>query len=207
MEQYVGKKFFREIMTYVIGGLGAALLLMGIVFTIIAKIGPNENLMWNIASIGYSFAFICGIIFVFFLLSGNLERPKQFKRSMKKLEDRGLLELARNEFEHVQNKRLDSVLTAHFFYLRGKGIIIPVEDIAWAYMWQVNRNGAPMYFRPYINDIYGNEYTAVYVYDPKKFENMSAVLKYMKKLNQNIMIGYSDEIKQIYNQKYKKKKS
>ena len=189
MEQYVGKKSFREVMTYVIGCLGAGLLLMGIVFTIIALISSNENNdMMDFATIGYSFAAICGIVFLVFILSGNLDRPKQFKRSMKKLKDRGLVELAQNEFERVNEKNNDSILTSHFLFLKGKGIILPVEDIAWAYIQQINvsragGNGTPMNFRPWIYDIYGNEYTTVYVYDQKKFENMSYVISNMKNIN------------------------
>ena len=211
MEQYVGKKSFREVMTYVIGGLGAGLLLMGIVFTIIAMISSNENNdMMDFATIGYSFAAICGIVFLVFILSGNLDRPKQFKRSMKKLKDRGLVELAQNEFERVNEKNNDSVLTSHFLFLKGKGIILPVEDIAWAYIQQINvsragGNGTPMNFRPWIYDIYGNEYTTVYVYDQKKFENMSYVISNMKNINKNIMLGYSKEIEKIYNQRYRNK--
>lgn len=211
MEQYVGKKSFREVMTYVIGCLGAGLLLMGIVFTIIAMISSNENNdMMDFATIGYSFAAICGIVFLVFILSGNLDRPKQFKRSMKKLKDRGLVELAQNEFERVNEKNNDSVLTSHFLFLKGKGIILPVEDIAWAYIQQINvsragGNGTPMNFRPWIYDIYGNEYTTVYVYDQKKFENMSYVISNMKNINKNIMLGYSKEIEKIYNQRYRNK--
>ncbi len=211
MEQYIGKKLFREIITYIIGCLSAGLLLMGIVFTIIAMISTDENNdMMDIATIGYSFAFICGIVFLGFLLSGNLEPPKQFKRSMKKLKDRELLELAQSEFENVKDKTHDSILTAHFIYFRGKGIIIPIEDIAWAYMQQINvsragGNGAPMNFRPWIYDIYGNEYTVVYVYNPKKFEHMSYMIGTLKNINKNIMLGYSKENQQIYNQKYRKK--
>lgn len=211
MEQYVGKKSFREVMTYVIGCLGAGLLLMGIVFTIIALISSNENNdMMDFATIGYSFAAICGIVFLVFILSGNLDRPKQFKRSMKKLKDRGLVELAQNEFERVNEKNNDSVLTSHFLFLKGKGIILPVEDIAWAYIQQINvsragGNGTPMNFRPWIYDIYGNEYTTVYVYDQKKFENMSYVISNMKNINKNIMLGYSKEIEKIYNQRYRNK--
>lgn len=211
MEQYVGKKSFREVMTYVIGCLGAGLLLMGIVFTIIALISSNENNdMMDFATIGYSFAAICGIVFLVFILSGNLDRPKQFKRSMKKLKDRGLVELAQNEFERVNEKNNDSILTSHFLFLKGKGIILPVEDIAWAYIQQINvsragGNGTPMNFRPWIYDIYGNEYTTVYVYDQKKFENMSYVISNMKNINKNIMLGYSKEIEKIYNQRYRNK--
>lgn len=211
MEQYIGKKSFREIITYIVGCLGAGLLLMGIVFTIIAMISSNENNdMMDVATIGYSFAFICGVVFLVFLLSGNLERPKQFKRSMKKLKDRELLELAQSEFENVNDRDYDSVLTSHFIYFRGKGIILPIEDIAWAYIQQINvshagGNGTPMNFRPWIYDIYGNEYTMVYVYDLKKFEHMSYVIGNMKNINKNIMLGYSKEIEQIYNQKYRKK--
>ena len=211
MEQYVGKKSFREVMTYVIGCLGAGLLLMGIVFTIIALISSNENNdMMDFATIGYSFAAICGIVFLVFILSGNLDRPKQFKRSMKKLKDRGLVELAQNEFERVNEKNNDSVLTSHFLFLKGKGIILPVKDIAWAYIQQINvsragGNGTPMNFRPWIYDIYGNEYTTVYVYDQKKFENMSYVISNMKNINKNIMLGYSKEIEKIYNQRYRNK--
>ena len=211
MEQYVGKKSFREVMTYVIGCLGAGLLLMGIVFTIIAMISSNENNdMMDFATIGYSFAAICGIVFLVFILSGNLDRPKQFKRSMKKLKDRGLVELAQNEFERVNEKNNDSVLTSHFLFLKGKGIILPVEDIAWEYIQQINvsragGNGTPMNFRPWIYDIYGNEYTTVYVYDQKKFENMSYVISNMKNINKNIMLGYSKEIEKIYNQRYRNK--
>ena len=211
MEQYVGKKSFREVMTYVIGCLGAGLLLMGIVFTIIAMISSNENNdMMDFATIGYSFAAICGIVFLVFILSGNLDRPKQFKRSMKKLKDRGLVELAQNEFERVNEKNNDSVLTSHFLFLKGKGIILPVEDIAWVYIQQINvsragGNGIPMNFRPWIYDIYGNEYTTVYVYDQKKFENMSYVISNMKNINKNIMLGYSKEIEKIYNQRYRNK--
>lgn len=211
MEQYVGKKSFREVMTYVIGCLGAGLLLMGIVFTIIAMISSNENNdMMDFATIGYSFAAICGIVFLVFILSGNLDRPKQFKRSMKKLKDRGLVELAQNEFERVNEKNNDSILTSHFLFLKGKGIILPVEDIAWAYIQQINvsragGNGTPMNFRPWIYDTFGNEYTTVYVYDQKKFENMSYVIGNMKNINKNIMLGYSKEIEKIYNQRYRNK--
>lgn len=211
MEQYVGKKSFREVMTYVIGCLGAGLLLMGIVFTFIAMISSNENNdMMDFATIGYSFAAICGIVFLVYILSGNLDRPKQFKRSMKKLKDRGLVELAQNEFERVNEKNNDSILTSHFLFLKGKGIILPVEDIAWAYIQQINvsragGNGTPMNFRPWIYDIYGNEYTTVYVYDQKKFENMSYVISNMKNINKNIMLGYSKEIEKIYNQRYRNK--
>lgn len=210
MELYVGKKYFREIITYIIGCLASGLLLMGIVFTIIAMLSINENNdMMDVATIGYSFAFILGIVFLFFLLSGNLERPKQFKRSMKKLKERKLLELAQSEFENVQDKNYDSILTMHFLYFRGKGIIIPIADIAWAYIQQINvsragGNGTPMNFRPWIYDIYGNEYTMVYVYDPKKIEHMSYIIGTMKNINKNIMLGYSKENQQIYNQKYGK---
>lgn len=212
MEEYVGKKSFREIMTYIIGGFAIGLLLTGIVFTIIAMISTNENNdMMDVATIGYSFAFIFGIVFLGFLLSGNLERPKQFKRSMKKLKDRELLELAQSEFESVQDKDCDTVLTSHFIYFRGKGIIIPIVDIVWAYIQQINvsragGNGTPMNFRPWIYDIFGNEYTMVYVYNQKKFEHMSYIIGNMKNINKNIMLGFSKEIQQIYNQKYGKHK-
>ncbi len=91
---------------------------------------------------------------------------------MKKLKDRELLELAQSEFENAKEKGYDSVLTARFIYFRGKGIIIPIEDIAWAYMQQINvsragGDGTPMNFCPWIYDIYGDEYTMVYVYNQK----------------------------------------
>ena len=206
MEQYIGKKFFREIMTYIIGGLSAVLLLMGIVFTIIAMVGSNENNdMMDIATIGYVFAVIFLIIFGIQAGSGYIKRPKQTKQSLKKLKERGLLELAQQEFEEVKDKTLDCILTTHFIYFRGTGMVIPVEDIAWAHMYMTKVNGSPLNFRPWIYDVFGNEYTAVYLYNTKKFDDMNYRINYTKKLNPNIMLGYSKEIQQIYNQKYKKK--
>ena len=100
MEKYIGKKFFREIMTYIMGGVSAALLLMGIVFTIIAMVGSNENNdMMDVATIGYVFAGIFLIIFGIQAGSGYIKRPKQLRKSINKLKERGLLEQAQQEFE------------------------------------------------------------------------------------------------------------
>ncbi len=210
MEKYIGKKAFREIMSYIMCGLGAALVLMGIVFTILAAVSTDENNdMMDFATIGYSFGVICLIIFLVYLLSGALDRPKQFKRCMKMLKDRGLLETAQKEFEQAKDKSFDCLLTLHFLYLKGKGMVIPVEDMAWVHLQQINLsraggNGTPMNFRPWIYDIYGNEFTTVYLYDPKKYEIMKNVLNYTKKFNPNIVLGYSKEMEKAYKEKYKK---
>lgn len=210
MEQYVGKKLFKEIMTYIVGYMCAGLLLMGVVFTVIAKITTNENNdMMDIATIGYSFAIVFGIIFILCILCGNLDRFIYFKQSMKKLNDRGLTEMAQHEFESENKAEDDIVLTEHFLYLRGKGIIIPVEDLAWAYIQRINvkrtfGEGTPMHYQPWIYDIYGEQYTAVYVYDQYKYEKMSYVINSIKNVNENVMIGYSEEIEKIYKQKYQK---
>lgn len=205
MEKYIGKKFFREILTYIVGGLCIALLLMGIVFTIIAMVGNNENNdMMDVATIGYVFAGIFLIIFGIRAGSGYIARPKQLKKTMNKLKDRGLLELAQKEFEEVKDKTLDCILTTHFIYFKGTGIVVPVEDIAWAYMYMTKVNGSPMNFRPYIYDIYGNEYTVVYLYSKKKFDNISYRVNYTQKLNPNIVLGHSKEMEKAYKEKYKK---
>lgn len=85
-------------------------------------------------------------------------------------------------------------------------MVIPVEDIAWAHMLLIKVNGSPLNFRPWIYDIYGEEYTVVYLYNKKKFDNINYRINYTQKLNPNIVLGHSKEMEKAYKEKYKKKK-
>jgi len=214
MEQYIGKKKPVEIIAHIIGGFGIVLLFAGIIFTIITLTGEGikpENNMWDIATIAYTSAVIFGIVYLFFILSGRLSRRKIYKLTLKYLTERGLLELAQQEFAPAENQKQIVVLTQHFLYFKSQGLVVPLEDIAWAYVQQINVSraggpGTPMNFRPWIHDIYGNEYTFVYTYDTKNYNDMCYIINYTKKLNPNIMLGHTEENKQRYNQLYKKEK-
>lgn len=214
MEQYIGKKKPIEIFAYIIGSFGIALLLVGIVFTIIAVLGEGikpENDMWDIATIAYVFAVIFGIVFLYFVLCGRLDRRKQYKNTIKKLTKRGLLEIAKQEFSLVKNKKQIVIITKHFLYFKSQGLVIPLEDIAWAYVQLINISraggpGTPLNYRPWIHDIYGNEYTFVSLYDTKNYNGMCYIINYSKKINPNIMLGYTEENKKRYNQLYKVRK-
>lgn len=214
MEQYIGKKKPVEIFGDIIGMLLLVSILAGIVFTIIALAGNGanvENDMWDIATVCYYLIFMLGLLYLFFVFSGRFKRRKEYKKSIKKLTERNLLELARQEFAPTKDKNQIIIITDHFLYFRSQGLVIPIEDIAWAYMQLIYMSrgggqGQPYNYRPWIYDIYGNEYTFVSLYDQKNYGDMSYIINYTKKLNPNIMLGYTEENKQRYNQLYKKKK-
>ncbi len=214
MEQYIGKKKVVEIFGDIIGILLAVSVLAGIIFTIIALVGGGANAqndMWDIATICYYLIFMLGIVYLFFLFSGRFKRRKEYKKSIKKLTERNLLELARQEFAPAKNKKQIVIITEHFLYFKSQGIVLPLEDIVWAYVQLINVSrgggpGQPLNYRPWIYDKFGNEYTFVSLYDEKNYGDMSYIINYTKNLNPNIMLGFTEENKQRYNQLHKKKK-
>ena len=183
----------------------------GIVLTIIALVSGGENDTWDFATISYYLIFMLGIVYLFFVFSGRFKRRKEYKKSIKKLTERNLLELARQEFAPAKNKKQIVIITQHFLYFKSQGIVLPLEDIVWAYMQLIYMSrgggqGQPYNYRPWIYDKYGNEYTFVSLYDEKNYSDMSYVINYTKNLNPDIMLGFTEENKQRYQQLYKKKK-
>lgn len=213
MEQYIGKKKGVEIFGDIIGILLAVSVLASIIFTIIALVGGGANAqndMWDVAIICYYLIFMLGIVYLFFVFSGRFKRRKEYKKSIKKLTERNLLELARQEFAPAKNKKQVVIITDHFLYFKSQGIVLPLEDIAWAYMQLIYMSrgggqGQPYNYRPWIYDKFGNEYTFVSLYDEKNYGDMSYIINYTKKLNPSIMLGFTEENKQRYQQLYKKK--
>ncbi len=211
MEQYIGKKKSIEVFAYIICGFGIGLLLAGIVLTIISLVGEGikpENDMWDTATVAYTFALIFEIVYLFFVLSGRLDRRKQYKETIRKLADRGLLEIAKQEFSAAKNKKQIAIITRHFLYFKSQGLVIPLEDIAWAYVQLINISraggqGTPLNYRPWIHDIYGNEYTFVSLYDKNNYNDMCYIINYTKNINPNIMLGYTEENKNRYNQLFR----
>lgn len=128
MEQYIGKKKGVEIFGDIIGILLAVSVLAGIIFTIIALVGGGANAqndMWDFATISYYLIFMFGIVYLFFVFSGRFDRRKEYKKSIKKLTERNLLELARQEFAPAKNKKQIVILTSHFLYFKSQGIVLP----------------------------------------------------------------------------------
>ena len=213
MDQYIGKKKGVEVFGDIIGILLILSVLAGIVFTIIALVGGCagvENDMWDFATICYYLIFMFGLLYLFFVCSGRFKRRKEYKKSIKKLTERNLLELARQEFAPAKNKKQIVIITEHFLYFKSQGIVLPLEDIVWAYMQLIYMSrgggqGQPYNYRPWIYDKFGNEYTFVSLYDEKNYGDMSYIINYTKKLNPNIMLGFTEENKQRYNQLYKVK--
>ncbi len=211
MDQYIGKKKSVEVFGDIIGILLILSVLAGIVLTIIALVSGGENDTWDFATISYYLTFMLGIVYLFFVCTGRFKRRKEYKKSIKKLTERNLLELARQEFAPAKNKKQIVIITEHFLYFKSQGLVIPVEDIVWAYMQLIYMShgggqGQPYNYRPWIYDKFGNEYTFVSLYDPKNYNDMSYIINYTKKLNPNIMLGFTEENKQRYQQLYKKKK-
>ena len=211
MDQYIGKKKGIEVFGDIIGILLIISAAAGIVLTIIALVSGGENDTWDFATISYYLIFMLGIVYLFFIFSGRFKRRKEYKKSIKKLTERNLLELARQEFALAKNKKQIVIITQHFLYFKSQGIVLPLEDIAWAYMQLIYMSrgggqGQPYNYRPWIYDKFGNEYTFVSLYDEKNYGDMSYIINYTKKLNPSIMLGFTEENKQRYNQLYKKKK-
>lgn len=213
MEQYIGKKKTVEVIGDVIGILLIICVAAGVIFTIIALVGGGANVgndMWDIATICYYLVFLLGLLYLFFVFSGRFKRRKEYKKSMKKLTERNLLELARQEFAPAKNKKQVVIITDHFLYFKSQGIVLPLEDIVWAYMQLIYMShgggqGQPYNYRPWIYDKFGNEYTFVSLYDEKNYGDMSYIINYTKKLNPSIMLGFTEENKQRYQQLYKVK--
>ena len=211
MDQYIGKKKGIEVFGDIIGILLIISAAAGIVLTIIALVSGGENDTWDFATISYYLIFMLGIVYLFFVFSGRFKRRKEYKKSIKKLTERNLLELARQEFALAKNKKQIVIITQHFLYFKSQGIVLPLEDIAWAYMQLIYMSrgggqGQPYNYRPWIYDKFGNEYTFVSLYDEKNYGDMSYIINYTKNLNPNIMLGHTEENKQRYQQLYKKKK-
>lgn len=211
MDQYIGKKKGVEIFGDIIGILLILSAVAGVILTIIALVSGGENDTWDYATVSYYLIFMLGLVYLFFVCSGRFKRRKEYKKSIKKLTDRNLLELARQEFAPAKNKKQIVILTNHFLYFKSQGLVIPLEDIAWAYMQLIYMSrgggqGQPYNYRPWIYDKFGNEYTFVSLYDEKNYSDMSYVINYTKNLNPDIMLGFTEENKQRYNQLYKKKK-
>lgn len=211
MDQYIGKKKGVEIFGDIIGILLIISAVAGVILTIIALVSGGENDTWDFATVSYYLIFMLGLVYLFFVCSGRFKRRKEYKKSIKKLTERNLLELARQEFAPAKNKKQIVILTNHFLYFKSQGLVIPLEDIAWAYMQLIYMNrgggqGQPYNYRPWIYDKFGNEYTFVSLYDEKNYSDMSYVINYTKNLNPDIMLGFTEENKQRYNQLYKKKK-
>lgn len=211
MDQYIGKKKGIEVFGDIIGILLIISAVAGIVLTIIALVSCGENDTWDFATISYYLIFMLGIVYLFFVFSGRFKRRKEYKKSIKKLTERNLLELARQEFAPAKNKKQIVIITQHFLYFKSQGIVLPLEDIVWAYMQLIYMSrgggqGQPYNYRPWIYDKFGNEYTFVSLYDEKNYGDMSYIINYTKKLNPSIMLGFTEENKQRYNQLYKKKK-
>lgn len=211
MDQYIGKKKGVEVFGDIIGILLILSAVAGVILTIIALVSGGENDTWDFATVSYYLIFMLGLVYLFFVCSGRFKRRKEYKKSIKKLTERNLLELARQEFAPAKNKKQIVILTNHFLYFKSQGLVIPLEDIAWAYMQLIYMNrdggqGQPYNYRPWIYDKFGNEYTFVSLYDEKNYSDMSYVINYTKNLNPDIMLGFTEENKQRYNQLYKKKK-
>lgn len=211
MDQYIGKKKGVEVFGDIIGILLILSAVAGVILTIIALVSGGENDTWDFATVSYYLIFMLGLVYLFFVCSGRFKRRKEYKKSIKKLTERNLLELARQEFAPAKNKKQIVILTNHFLYFKSQGLVIPLEDIAWAYMQLIYMSrgggqGQPYNYRPWIYDKFGNEYTFVSLYDEKNYSDMSYVINYTKKLNPSIMLGFTEENKQRYNQLYKKKK-
>ena len=108
MEQYIGKKKGVEILGHIIGILLIISAVAGIVLTIIALVSGGKNDTWDFATISYYLIFMLGIVYLFFVFSGRFKRRKEYKKSIKKLTERNLLELARQEFAPAKSSALTS---------------------------------------------------------------------------------------------------
>ncbi|MBP3541356.1 MAG: hypothetical protein J6K72_06035 [Clostridia bacterium] len=147
------------------------------------------------------------------LLFGTLPANKRMKKHLASLEQRGLLAQAAAEMSGPNVKQLmkgNLLLTDHFIYCKGMGIVLPYEDAVWAYK---HRQSNSLLFIPIIvqDSLYlattTEKVRQVAVMGKDKHDEIKEAILTIYSKNQNCLIGYNNDTIAAYRQWKKQMKA
>lgn len=162
---------------------------------------PGENAMS-----GWLFvALMCGIT-ALVLFVCYLPGCSTFKKCLKALEEKNLLDAAASELENPENIRIgkdQARLSRRFLFCKHNGVAVPYTDVLWVYRQNVKR-----YFvitvssTLVIHTAYG-QFNCMAVNGSDKKNELGPVFSAIAQANPDVLIGYTGENQREFNARRK----
>ena len=150
----------------------------------------------------YVGAMFFGIIGLLFLLQ-TLKPNKDFKNSIKRLEEAGELERAAEELssgEYITVGKDRARMTGRYIFGKGTGVIVRYGDILWCYKQTLRRNFINVNAFLIVNTAQHAGLTAVNFGKHDKKKELEQALVYIAQRNPNALIGYNQPNIVAYNE-------
>ena len=162
---------------------------------------PSEDQsgMWGvIALMTFLFAIIFGV--------SSAAAKKNFKRSIKRLEELDMIAMAAEELDAPDNIVIGKDkgrLTRHFIIGRRTGVVMPYSDVEWAYRRITRTNFVATGATLILNTLKHKDIGAIIVPGSDKNGELDAAFQAISENNPDAMLGYSTDFIKAYNAKRK----
>lgn len=159
--------------------------------------GDDAFALWLV---GFILCFMFGLIFILISLPASVN----FKKCVRNLEARGLLDAAAAELESGEYEKVGKDcgrLSRKFFFGKNSGMVLPYTDIQWIYRQNVKRYFITLNVNLIVSTLELNQKILLSYNGKNRDEELNKVFMAVAQNNPNVLLGYSAENRNAYKER------
>lgn len=161
--------------------------------------GDDAFALWLV---GFILCFMFGLIFILISLPASVN----FKKCVRNLEARGLLDAAAAELESGEYEKVGKDcgrLSRKFFFGKNSGMVLPYTDIQWIYRQNVKRYFITLNVNLIVSTLELNQKILLSYNGKNRDEELNKVFMAVAQNNPNVLLGYTSENRKAYKERKK----
>lgn len=161
--------------------------------------GDDAFALWLV---GFILCFTFGLIFVLI----SLPASANFKKCIRNLEARGLLDAAAAELESGEYEKVGKDcgrLSRRFFFGKNSGMVLPYTDIQWIYRQNVKRYFITLNVNLIVSTLDLNQKILLSYNGKNRDEELNKVFVAVAQNNPNVLLGFTSENQKAYKERKK----
>lgn len=188
LEKYVGASLVNRIFFWLLLGLAALQLVMGI------AAGGSDGEMWFVFAVITLFFWVIPLVYM-------LMPACRLKKCIKVLEETGELEKAAKALEshdtYVIGKNVGRISGGYLFG-KGTGMVVRIQDLMWCYKFVQRIYFFPVNTSLLVNTMNHVKTPAVIFGKNDRNQELEKAMLHMQQINPNLLLGFNRENEKAY---------